>query len=350
LGIKSKKLKVFHGLVNYGTQAGLLARGLRNMNIDAISVAQFDSFERPIDIILRHGGNIFQKLYNHILNNAFLFKCFFRYNIFHFYSGTTLTGRHWDLPFYRLFGKKIICHYLGKDVQLYRDLVDKYTTTNISRVINFEKSEDRDRAIRSRLARETRYAYLQLVCAPYLYEFVPGSQILPLAIDLREFEYCPRNVFKDEIVIMHAPTDRASKGTSIILGALDRLIKEGFNIKILLVENVTHKELKEKYKECDIFIDQILSGWYGTAAIEAMATGRPVVCFLREEYYQYIDYGDEIPIINADPESIYVELKNVLQKKEKLIDIGFRSRLFVEKIHDIDLIINKLISIYNDIN
>jgi hypothetical protein len=31
-------------------------------------------------------------------------------------------------------------------------------------------------------------------------------------------------------------------------------------------------------------IDQIMAGWYGTASIEAMAIGRPVICFIRESY------------------------------------------------------------------
>jgi len=64
---------------------------------------------------------------------------------------------------------------------------------------------------------------------------------------------------------------------------------------MLLVENISHSELKEKYKECDIFVDQIVGGWYGTASIEAMAIGRPTVCFLRESYFEYIDFGPSIP-------------------------------------------------------
>ena len=48
-----KKRKVFHGLVNYGTQAGMLARGLRKRGWDATSYEWDDSFDREIDFNLK---------------------------------------------------------------------------------------------------------------------------------------------------------------------------------------------------------------------------------------------------------------------------------------------------------
>src|SRR5690606_29311649 len=118
---------------------------------------------------------------------------------------------------------------------------------------------------------------------------------------------------------------------------------------IMLVENVPHKELKERYKDCDIFIDQVLSGWYGTAAIEAMAIGRPVICYYREEYFQYINYGKKIPIINANCNNIYEVLKDLLCSKQNLQDIGLKSRKFVEDVHDIKKITERLIKEYNSL-
>ena len=88
MGRKSqKKLKVFLGLVNYGTQAGLLAKGLRNLGVEAYSVSAPDLFKRLIDFELLHGGTLLQKITKHTKNYFLKIKWFFKYNVFHFYYG-----------------------------------------------------------------------------------------------------------------------------------------------------------------------------------------------------------------------------------------------------------------------
>ena len=99
----------------------------------------------------------------------------------------------------------------------------------------------------------------------------------------------------------------------------------------------------------DIFIDQILAGWYGTAAIEAMSLGRPTICFLRESYLKHINYGNQIPIINAQPSSFYKVLKETIDNKDMLQQIGLKSRKFVEEIHDVKKVTKNLILKYNSL-
>ncbi|MDD3080050.1 MAG: hypothetical protein PHH37_13260 [Paludibacter sp.] len=239
--------------------------------------------------------------------------------------------------------------YLGYDVQLYQISAEKYEFTNVRSFTNIEAAIQSDKKKQKRLQYETKYIDKQIVCAPYLSEFVPGSEVLPLAVDLSQFDFIPKKSDGDEIVIMHAPTNRGNKGSEFILSALNRLIADGFKIKILLVENVSHEELKQKYIECDIFIDQIVAGWYGTASIEAMAIGRPTCCFIRESYYEYIDYGDRIPIINASPKTVYDVVKDLLINKDQLPEIGLHSRRFVEEIHDLDKVTERLVKMYNQL-
>jgi glycosyltransferase involved in cell wall biosynthesis len=346
--IGKKKLKVFHGLVNYGTQSGIFAKELRNQGIDSISVTSFDPFGRLTDLTLRHSGkNLFIKGFNYFSNSILKVKCFFKFNIFHFYFGHSLFAIHRDLPFYKIFNKKVVFHYLGADVQLFQKSKEKYAITNVISLI--KNGKEHDIRVLKRLKKENKYADLQIICAPYLSEFVPGAIILPLAINIKEWEFCPKSVPDNDIVIMHSPTNRNDKGTDLIMESIDRLINEGFKIRKLLVENVTHKELKEKYIECDLFVDQLLSGWYGTSAIEAMAIGRPVLCFLREEYFRYINYGNEIPVINITAESCTHILKELIRNKNNFPDLGRKAREFVLKIHNSEILTNTLINLYKTI-
>jgi hypothetical protein len=331
--VRRNKLKIFHGLVNYGTQAGLFAKVLRNQGIDAISVVYPDKFNRFADIQLLYGGTFIQKIFKHLWNWIRRFYWFFRYNTFHFYFGTTLFPFQLDLPLYNLFGKKVIMEYLGFDIQRYQYSKDKYGKyTNIG----FMKEEGikHDKKIIKRFEFESRYLDLKLVCAPCYSEFVPDAKVLPLAIDINEYSFSAPRLFDEKIIILHAPTNKDNKGTVFIEEAINKLIREGYPIILDLVENVTHIELKKRYVACDLFIDQLTGGWYGAAAVEAMAVGRPTICFIREEYYKYIDFGEKIPIINANQDNIYDVIKRLVMSKEDLAKIGLNSRLFVEDVHD----------------
>jgi glycosyltransferase involved in cell wall biosynthesis len=132
--------------------------------------------------------------------------------------------------------------------------------------------------------------------------------------------------------------------------AVQQLQAEGFSIDFDLVENVTHAELKERYKKCHLFIDQILGGWYGTASIEAMALGRPVMAFIREDYLPYIDYGDKVPVYSADPDTIYDVLKSVLTAGyAELENRSHMSRRFIEEVHDVTVLTRQLIQLYQSL-
>ena len=180
---KTKKLKVFHGLVNYGTQAGLFARELRNQGIEAIAVTYPDSFKRITDVELKHGGNIFQKIVRHTWNYLFRIKCMFKYNVFHFYYETTLLPYQLDLPVLKFFCKKIVMEYLGNDIQSYKISIEKYKWTNMPGFIGAGDPEAYDKRIEKRYSNETKFTDLQAVCAPVYSEFVPKSIVIPLAID-----------------------------------------------------------------------------------------------------------------------------------------------------------------------
>lgn len=345
--MKEKKIKVFHGLVNYGTQAGFFSRELRNQGIESLSIVYPDSFKRQADLQLLFGGNFITKVVRHSLNYIKRIKCFFYFNTFHFYYGTSLFPYQLDLPLYKLFGKKVIMEYLGTDCQLYEYSIKKYKWTNsFGRFPLKQDGLNNDKIITKRLKRESGYIDKKFVCAPLYSEFVNKSTVLPLAIDISDFNFSPLEK-KDKLRIMHAPTHRGFKGSDYILEALNKLIEEGYPLEIDLVEGVTHLELKNRYLKCDIFIDQILAGWYGTASIEAMAIGRPVICFMRNDYFKEIDYNIDIPIISADPDSIYDVLKETINFPfERLQEIGVSSRKFVEEIHDVKKVTKKLIGEY----
>lgn len=340
--------KIFHGLVNYGTQAGLFSVELKNQGYQSISVGEEDKYNRLIDVQLYSNMHFFKKPFYLIYNFIRKLYWFYKFDIFHFYYGITLF-RQLDLPFYKLFGKKVIMEYLGWDVQLYEYSINKYEFTNARFYTTKQKALIGDKNKLKRLRYEEKYIDKQFVCAPCYSEFVKDSEVLPLGIDINKYKYSEKKAPLDQIIVMHAPTSRDNKGTSYIIKGLEKLVEEGYNIKLNLVENLSHEELKEQYINCDIFVDQILAGWYGTAAIEAMSLGRPTICFVRESYFKHINYGDKVPIINANPSDFYHVLKKSIDNKHLLPEIGLKSRQFVEEIHDVKKVTKSLISKYKSL-
>lgn len=345
-------MNVFHGLVNYGTQAGLIAKGLREFGVNAKSYVMPDNYQREADFQFKHGGNIIRKIIIHLFYNPWIkVQCLFKYDIFHFYYGTSLLPFNLDLPIIKLLGKKIVHHYLGYDVELYQETKDKYEFSNMD-WIPLDKGRLRDERIKKRLAFEQKYSDVQIVCAPQYSPFVPNSIFIPLAIDLNNYLYSKlleKDYNRESVKILHAPTHRGIKGTTYLEKAVKRLKSEGWNVELKICEGISHKELMDEYKKCDFYVVSLLGGWYGTAAIEAMAVGRGVVGFLRDEYFDYTDFKQaEIPIVKADKLSIYEVLKKVLRKKE-FVEWGRKSREFVENVHDLNVISKKIFDIYTQL-
>lgn len=330
-------MKVFHGLVNYGTQAGLLAQGLREEGIEAISVVYDDSyFQRQIDINVTRDINSKNPIIRRFKRLCFLLSMFRKYNVFHFYFGRTLLPYNIDAPFYKLFGKKVVMEYLGTDIDLW---LGKNGVDGHGRKI------DRVKLVK-RVYKQARQFDRQLVCAPCYYQYVDNSIIVPLALNLSAFAYHPLNLQSGkELTIMHCPTNRKQKKSDYIEEALDKLKTEGYRFRYKCITNVSHDQLKEEYISSDIVIDQ-LNGWFGTVSIEAMALGRPVVAGYHPHLCHYEKRYENMPIINADIYNVYQVLKDILDGKYDLAEISRKSREFVMRTHDLKSVTKQLIGIY----
>lgn len=344
-----RKLKVFHGLVNYGTQSGYIAKGLRNIHINAKSFTLYDGYNRETDYMFNSKSNFLIKLMNRLIR----IWCLFYYDVFHFYFGTSLWPGQKDLPIIKFFNKKIVHHYLGHDVELYHETKEKYEFSNMDFWADDKEGKAHDFRIKKRLENELKYSDSQIVCAPQYSPFVPNSTYIPLAIDLKKFIFSPipnKNYESQPVVIVHAPTHRGVKGTQFLIDAVDRLVKEGHQINLNICEGITHDGLLEEYKKADFSVVSLLGGWFGTAGIEAMATGRGIIAFMRCEYFDYVtkDFKQDLPVINANKNNIYDVLKEVILNKN-YSDWGIKSRKFIEKHHDMEKVAQRVLEIYKSI-
>jgi hypothetical protein len=145
-------------------------------------------------------------------------------------------------------------------------------------------------------------------------------------------------------IIMHAPSQMAFKGTKYVQQAVNNLKKRKLNFEYREITNMSHSQALIEYSKADIIIDQLCGGSHGVFACEAMALGKPVICYILPELLD--GYPDGFPIINANPNTIETVLGEWIQKHEDRHNIGKKSREYAEKYHDSRVVAKKIISIY----
>ncbi|HPO51256.1 MAG TPA: hypothetical protein PK165_00305 [bacterium] len=100
-------------------------------------------------------------------------------------------------------------------------------------------------------------------------------------------------------------------------------------------------------KNADIFLDQFVLGAHGMACLEAMAYGKPVLCYIKPSLIP--QYPDDLPIVNANPDNLEIVLEELLLNGKKRCELGKQGRAYVEKYHDAMKLSYDLVSIYSKI-
>ena len=105
---------------------------------------------------------------------------------------------------------------------------------------------------------------------------------------------------------------------------------------------------RPRYRAADLVVDQLNAGWYGMFAIEAMALGKPVVAFLHEEALQRTEeaFGVKVPIVHATKETLPDVLRGLVSDPAELRRIGAASRAYVEQVHDLSVVADRLLDLY----
>ncbi|PWB39699.1 MAG: hypothetical protein C3F19_14635 [Rhodocyclales bacterium] len=112
--------------------------------------------------------------------------------------------------------------------------------------------------------------------------------------------------------------------------AVASLRQENVEIELILVERRSNEEALEIYKSADVIFDQCLIGFHGYFALEAMALGKPVMCFIRKPD-KYLLHPEECPIINTHVTTLKEDLRRVMARRGELGEIGRRGRSYIEK-------------------
>lgn len=143
--------------------------------------------------------------------------------------------------------------------------------------------------------------------------------------------------------VLHAPNHKAIKGTDFLVQAIAELHNEGESIELVMVQKVTNEEIRKLISSVDLVADQFIIGWYAMFAIEAMAMGKPVLCYLRNDLERfYIDSGllkpNEIPLIKCSPSSIKDTLRSLIRDPDQLAEASALGPAYVKRHHSLEAV------------
>jgi glycosyltransferase involved in cell wall biosynthesis len=308
-------IRVVHCPVNVAGIPWTNVEALRRRGVDArLVVFNRAKLHPEADWSLDRGGPLPLKLAQQATAFARLLP---QTDVFHFYFGLTLVPKSLQFPLLRAARKKSVFHWLGSD-------------------------------IRGKTPAELAYgrrADAQIVGSYDAIRWVPEAQVVPPGLDVREYAPRPPSDAARPLVV-HAPSNRVKKGTARVIEACARL-----SVDLDVVEGVPHGEARDRYARADIVVDQLNAGWHGVFALEAMALGKPVVSHLKPDVVERSAeaFGLRVPIVAADSDTLVDVLSPLVEDAELRRTLGAQGRAYVEHVHDIDRVADRLLDIYRSL-
>jgi glycosyltransferase involved in cell wall biosynthesis len=139
------------------------------------------------------------------------------------------------------------------------------------------------------------------------------------------------------------PSNQAKKGTNAVRQAIESL-RHSRSFDFRLLDGVARPDGMKMMRNCDIFLDQFVLGDHGLAALEAMALGKPCVCYIKPSVLR--EHPRELPIVVANQDNLAEVIGNLLDNGDKRNELGRLGRAYVEKYHDALQIAEQLVEIY----
>lgn len=273
------------------------------------------------------------------------------YNIFHFWAKTLLFETTFggisgmDLPILKSHGRKIVHRFTGFDARTPakdRDL-NPFSPFHYGYEYPYVEAEvERHQELVS------GYADRLIVQDPELGQFFPEATVVPRALTLAEWEYVGPTT-NDRLLVVHAPTNTVVKGTPQVVDAVETLQRRGLKFDFKLIEGMAQPEAREWFRKADVIVDQLLIGATGVLTLEAWALGKPVVVNLRPELFNAFYETDDLPVVQANPDTIVESLAAIITDADRREVLSQRGRSLVERFHDVGHIADQLDALYREV-
>jgi hypothetical protein len=324
--------------VEIAGQAALSAYGLRAIGIESFSFARPHSFDyAPGPDIQPSAGRLgWLTAAAQAARNA---------DIFHFYFAQSFLPyplHAADARLLRLLGRRVVVEFMGSDVRM-PSLEAQRNPYYVA--LDIESDDTARRALTTWSGVTSGHAIIcDRALAVFLAPHFEHIHVVPFRVDTASFSPIPPDPQVTKPTVVHAPSDLSGKGTRHLRAAVQALQASGVEFDYVELHGMSHEEVIERCRRADIVVDQLCSGSHGVFAVEAMSMAKPVICYLHPDVTPM--YPDDLPIIQANPETLPAVLSHWLGAPHDRHALGLRSRSYAEREHDVRRIARRLLDVY----
>jgi len=349
-------MRVLHLPMNIASQISTTVRALRDIGVDAQGMVIDNSIIQGNEGI-RNFETI--SLRRHPLRGAirrlliiYEFQTAIRWaDVIHWHFNASVLPKDLDLKYINFLNKPRIVEFWGSDVRIPEIAsADNPYIAKLYREYPELTSGARDRSIQTQM-RFSRYGFECLLPGAEIYPYINES-IFPTPYKIKArliiSDFIPKypDPAKKRPVIAHAPSHKGKKGTNAVLWAIDHL-KKRYDFEFRVIHGVNHAEAINIISNCDVMVDQFVAGAHGLASLEAMALGKPTLCYIKPSLVE--TFPPDFPIVNANQDNLSEVLGKLLENGALRHQIGRQSRAYVEKYHDAHKMAHDLVKIYEEL-
>lgn len=181
-----------------------------------------------------------------------------------------------------------------------------------------------------------RLGLQEFVSTPHLLTYRPDAIWLPILTNSALWVPVEQPPIRTETRprVVHVPSKSAMKGTRLIQPVLQALAQENI-IDYVELSGVAPTDMPQAIGTADIVVELLGMNSYGTAAIEAMSQGIPVVgqvgTVVRDRVIERT--GLDVPIAEADSESLRDVIVSLASNPDLRMEIAQSGLRFIEQVH-----------------
>jgi len=347
-------MRILHLPKNAASQTSVIVRALRDIGIDAKGIvinnhpiqAKENIMNFEILSMRRHPIRWFGQT---LLGWRAVRSALHWADVIHWHFDATILPKGLDLRYISLLNKPRIVQFWGSDIRIPE--IASADNPYSARMYMLAKDNyllgSRKRSIGAQ-SMFARYGFACIIPSPELLPYVqqdlfPSVFRTEAGLVLSEFEPKYPDAEQRKPVVVHMPSKPMVKGTQSVLDAIERL-KIRYDFEFKLIHNVGHSEALAIVQNCDILLDQFVTGTIGLASLEAMALGKPVLCYIKPSLVE--KFPSDFPIVNANQDNLVEVLEALLENGQRRNRIGRLSRAYVEEYHDAHKLALQLKGIY----
>ncbi len=231
-------------------------------------------------------------------------------------------------------GVKVAFLSHGSDIRVPSEHVERERFSPFAEELDGLTEEHRTTTLKNRAILK-QFDVPKYISTPDLSQYLDDTLWLPILANSKTWEGLPPSQLgKRKPVVLHVPSRSAIKGTKFISAAMKQLQEEGL-IEYMEREHVPNAQMPELVGSADVVIDQLTMSLYGVSSVEAMLAGRVVVAqvgpFIRDYIREATGY--ELPIVEANPETIYEVVRDIALHPENYIALESEGMAFAHNVH-----------------